>query len=110
MARRGHPIRHELAGGLGDAGLFVPIAVALVTVNGLDATAVFGVGGLAYLATALYFQVPVPVQPLKAFAAAAIALDLDADVIAAGALLMSVSMAVLGVSGAAGWLATRFPL
>jgi sulfate permease, SulP family len=102
--------RHELAGGLGDAGLFIPIAVALVTVNGLEATAVFGVGGLAYLATALYFRVPVPVQPLKAFAAAAIALDLDADVIAAGALLMSAAMVVLGLSGAAGWLAARFPL
>ena len=102
--------RHELAGGLGDAGLFVPIAVALVAVNGLDATAVFGVGGLAYIATALYFRVPVPVQPLKAFAAAAIALDLDAGVIAAGALLMSAAMAVLGISGAAGWLAARFPL
>ena len=31
---------------------------------------------LAYVGTALYFRVPVPVQPLKAFAAAAIALGL----------------------------------
>jgi SulP family sulfate permease len=110
VVRRGHPIRHELAGGLGDAGLFVPIAVALVAVNGLSATAVFGVGGLAYLATALYFRVPVPVQPLKAFAAAAIALELEPDVIAAGALSMAAAMALLGSTGTAGWLAARFPL
>jgi sulfate permease, SulP family len=102
--------RHELAGGLGDAGLFVPIAIALVTVNGLNATAVFGVGGVAYLATAIYFRVPVPVQPLKAFAAAAIALQLEPGVIAAGALLMSVAMAVLGATGLANWIAARFPL
>jgi hypothetical protein len=102
--------RHELAGGLGDAGLFVPIAVALVAVNGLNATAVFAVGGLVYLATALYFRVPVPVQPLKAFAAAAIALNLGPDVIAAGALLMSTAMALLAATGLAGWLAERFPL
>jgi hypothetical protein len=102
--------RNELAGGLGDAGLFIPIAVGLVAVNGLDATAVFGVGGLVYIATALYFRVPVPVQPLKAFAAAAIALNLDAEVIAAGALSMSAIMAVLGATGAADWLAARFPL
>ena len=102
--------RHEVAGGLGDAGLFIPIAVALVAVNGLNATAVFAGGGLVYLATAAYFRVPIPVQPLKAFAAAAIALELQADVIAAGALLMSASMAVLGLTGAAGWLADRFPL
>ena len=102
--------RHELAGGLGDAGLFIPIAVALVAVNGLNATAVFAVGGLAYLGTAAYFRVPVPVQPLKAFAAAAIALKLDASVIAAGALLMSAAMTALALTGLAGWLAERFPL
>jgi SulP family sulfate permease len=102
--------RRELAGGLGDAGLFLPIAVALITVNGLNATAVFAVGGLAYLGTALYYRVPVPVQPLKAFAAAAIALDLHADVIAAGALLMSVAMAMLAATGLASWAARRFPL
>lgn len=102
--------RRELAGGLGDAGLFIPIAVALVAVNGLSATAVFAGAGLTYVLTALYFGVPVPVQPLKAFAAAAIALRLEADVIAAGALLMSASMAVLAATGAAGWLAERFPI
>jgi SulP family sulfate permease len=110
MRRRPWIDRHELAGGLGDAGLFIPIAVALVAVNGLNATAVFAVGGLAYLGTAAYFRVPVPVQPLKAFAAAAIALKLDASVIAAGALLMSVAMAGLAITGLAGWLAERFPL
>jgi MFS superfamily sulfate permease-like transporter len=102
--------RHELAGGLGDAGLFIPIAVALVAVNGLNATAVFGAGGIAYISTALYFRVPVPVQPLKAFAAAAIALELEPEVIAAGALLMSAAMALLALTGLAGWLAERFPL
>jgi putative effector of murein hydrolase LrgA (UPF0299 family) len=102
--------RHELAGGLGDAGLFIPIAVALITLNGLSATAVFGVAGLAYIGTALYFRVPVPVQPLKAFAAAAIALKLDATVIAAGGLLMSAAMAILATGGLANHLAARFPV
>jgi SulP family sulfate permease len=100
----------ELSGGLGDAGLFVPIAVAMITLNGLNATAVFAVTGLVYVGTALYFRVPVPVQPLKAFAAAAIALGLSAETLAAGALLMAVAMAVLAVTGLAGWLAARFPL
>lgn len=102
--------RHEIAGGLGDAGLFIPIAVALITINGLNATAVFGVAGLAYIGTALYFRVPVPVQPLKAFAAAAIALGLSAETLAAGALLMAVAMALLAITGSADWLAKRFPL
>jgi hypothetical protein len=100
----------ELSGGLGDFGLLVPIAIAFVTINGLNATAVFAGAGLAYVATALYFRVPVPVQPLKAFAAAAIALELDATTIAAGALLMAAAMALLAATGLAGWLAARFPL
>jgi sulfate permease, SulP family len=99
----------ELAGGLGDTGLFIPIAVAMIAVNGLNATAVFAVAGLAYIGTALYFRVPLPVQPLKAFAAAAIALGLSAETLAAGALLMAVAMALLAVTGSATWLAKRFP-
>jgi MFS superfamily sulfate permease-like transporter len=99
----------ELAGGLGDTGLFIPIAVAMITLNGLNATAVFAVAGLAYVGTALYFRVPVPVQPLKAFAAAAIALGLSAETLAAGALLMAAAMAILALSGTANWLAERFP-
>ena len=102
--------RHELAGGLGDAGLLIPLAVALVAVNGLNATAVFAGAGAAYMATALYFRVPVPVQPLKAFAAAAIALRLDAEVIAAGGLAMSLAMAILAAGGLASRLARWFPL
>jgi SulP family sulfate permease len=100
----------EIAGGLGDSGLLLPIAIAMITLNGLNATAVFAGVGLAYVGTALYFRVPVPVQPLKAFAAAAVALDLHAEVLAAGALLMAAAMAVLAATGAAGWLAARFPV
>ncbi len=99
----------ELAGGLGDSGILIPIAVAMIALNGLNATAVFLVTGLAYAGTALYFRVPVPVQPLKAFAAAAIALHLSAATLAAGALLMSAAMAVLATGGLADWLAQRFP-
>ena len=96
---------------MGDAGLLVPLMVAMVALNGIYATAAFGLaGGPSYIGTALAFRVPVPVQPLKAFAAAAVALGLDAEVIAAGALLMSAVMAVLAVTGLASWLAARFPL
>jgi sulfate permease, SulP family len=102
--------RHELAGGLGDAGLLIPLTVAMITLNGINATAAFALVGLAYAGTALYFRVPVPVQPLKAFAAAAIALGLGPETIAAGALLMAAAMAILAASGIANWLAERFPL
>jgi sulfate permease, SulP family len=100
----------DVAGGFGDLGLFLPIAIAMITLNGLNATAVFAGAGLLYIATALIFRVPVPVQPLKAFAAAAIALGLDAATLAAGALLMAAIIGALGASGLSGWIAARFPL
>lgn len=82
----------------------------MITLNGLNATAVFAVTGLVYVGTGLFFRVPIPVQPLKAFAAAAIALHLSAETLAAGALLMAVAMAVLSAGGLANWLAARFPV
>jgi len=100
----------ELSGGLGDVGMLIPLAVAMIAVNGLNATAVFGGVGLLYMATALYFRVPVSVQPLKAFAAAAIALGLDAATIAAGALMMSAVLGTLAALGLADRIASRFPV
>jgi hypothetical protein len=100
----------ELAGGLGDCGLFLPIAIAMITLNGLNATAVFAGVGAIYVATALYYRVPMPVQPLKAFAAAAIALGLGPAELGAGALLMALIIGGLGLSGLAGAITARFPI
>lgn len=89
----------ELAGAVADLGVLVPIAVALVLVNGLSATAVLLPAGLLYLTAGLVYRVPVPVQPLKAFGAIAVAQGLGADVIAAGALVMGVLFLGLGATG-----------
>jgi hypothetical protein len=91
--------RHELAGSLADLGVFVPIAVALIVVNGLSATAVLLPAGLLYIGAGRIYRLPVPVQPLKAFGAIAIARGIGPDGIAAGALLMGVIFLVLGWLG-----------
>ena len=59
----------ELAGALGDLGVLVPIAVALIVKNGLTPTAVLLPAGLLYVVAGLVYRLPVPVQPLKAFGA-----------------------------------------
>lgn len=100
----------EWAGGLGDIGLLLPVALALMSVNGLGATAVLGGAGLAYIACALYFRVPLPVQPMKAFCATAVALQLDASTIALGAMMMAAALGMIGLSGAAQWLTDRCPV
>ena len=99
----------EMAGAVADVGVLLPIAVALIVSNGLSATAVLLPAGLLYVAVALVYQLPIPVQPLKAFGAIAIAKDLGSDEIAAGALLMGVIFLVLGRTGLIDLAARAFP-
>jgi sulfate permease, SulP family len=99
----------ELAGALGDLGVLVPIAVALIVKNGLTPTAVLLPAGLLYVVAGLVYRLPVPVQPLKAFGAIAIAHGLGANDIAAGALLMGAIFVALGASGLLDWVAKVFP-
>jgi sulfate permease, SulP family len=101
--------RAELAGAVGDLGVLVPIAVALIVKNGLTPTAVLLPAGLLYVVAGLVYRLPVPVQPLKAFGAIAIAHGFGADEIAAGALLMGLIFLVLGLSGLLDWVAKVFP-
>ena len=102
--------RAELAGAVGDLGVLVPIAVALIVKNGLTPTAVLLPAGLLYVVAGVIYRLPVPVQPLKAFGAIAIAHGFGADDIAAGALLMGLLFLVLGASGLLDWVAKVFPL
>jgi SulP family sulfate permease len=101
--------RRELAGAVADLGVLVPIAVALIVSNGLSATAVLLPAGLLYMTAALVYQLPVPVQPLKAFGAIAIAKGLGSDEIAAGALLMGAMFLLAGRFGLLDLLARVFP-
>jgi SulP family sulfate permease len=101
--------RRELAGAVADVGVLVPIAAALIVVNGLSPTAVLLPAGLLYLTAAIVYRLPVPVQPLKAFGAIAIAKGLGTDEIASGALLMGALFLTAGQLGVVDRLALAFP-
>jgi SulP family sulfate permease len=76
----------DLTGAVADLGVMVPLATALILVNGLDAGAVFLFAGLLVAASGAYFRIPFPVQPLKALTAVAVAQQLSPDVIHAAGL------------------------
>lgn len=90
--------RSELAGSVGDLGLFVPIVAALIVLNGMNATLILLSAGLLYVITGLYFKIPFPVQPLKAVASIAIALSLAPKVTSAAGLWMGVILAVIAIT------------
>lgn len=92
--------RRELAGSLGDLGTLLPIAIAMVVVNGLDPLGLFFSIGVFYIASGLYFNVTVPVQPMKVIGAYAIATAMNAEQILASSLLMAVLLLLIGATGA----------
>ena len=98
----------EFSGGLGDIGVMVPIMATLIVHNGFNATSLLLVFGLTYVATGVYYRVPVPVQPLKAMAAIAIAQGLGADAVCAGAIVMGVLLLALAATGLIKPLTTLF--
>lgn len=92
--------RLELAGSLGDLGTLLPIAIAMVLVNGLNPLGLFFSIGLFYILSGVYFGVTVPVQPMKVIGAYAIATSLTADQILASSLLMGIFLLIIGMTGA----------
>ena len=75
----------------------MPLAAALILVNGLDAGALFVCAGLLVMGAGLAFKIPFPVQPLKALTAVAIARELSPDVIHAAGLELAAFLLVLSI-------------
>ena len=92
--------RLELAGSLGDLGTLLPIAIAMVLFNGLNALGLFLSIGVFYLLAGVYFGVTVPVQPMKVIGAYAIATAMSPDQIQASSLLMGLFLMIIGITGA----------
>lgn len=98
----------EVSGALGDLGVLLPLAAALITVNGLSATGVFFGVGLAYILTGLVYRLPLPIQPLKAVAAIAIAQGLPAGAVTAAGWWMGILLLILAATDAARYLGRLF--
>lgn len=89
----------ELSGAFADLGVLIPLEASLIALNGLNPTTTLLGIGVIYIAAGLYFGIPMPVQPLKAFSAIAIASAAPPPVIAAGALTIGLIMGLLGLLG-----------
>lgn len=98
----------DASGAVADLGLLIPIAAALIVENGLDAGTVLVGTGTLYVATGIYFKVPVPVQPIKAAAAIAIARDLPPATIGAAGFLLGLILVTMSATGAARFVVRIF--
>ncbi len=92
--------RMELSGSLGDLGTLLPIAIAMVLLNGLNPLGLFLSIGVFYIISGIYFGITVPVQPMKVIGAYAIATSMSANQILASSLLMGLFLLIIGITGA----------
>jgi SulP family sulfate permease len=98
----------DVTGAVADLGVLVPLAAALILVNGLDAGTVMVAAGALVLGSGLAFGIPFPVQPLKALTAVAVAERLSPEVIHAAGLEIGAFLLLLSVRRVADALARLF--
>ncbi|MEX0984851.1 MAG: putative sulfate/molybdate transporter [Actinomycetota bacterium] len=111
MSAPTHPFRvglGEASGAVADLGIFVPLATALILVNGLDAGAVLVCAGLLVISAGVVFQIPFPVQPLKALTAIAVAQELSPATINAAGIELGAILLLLTIGGTGARLSSWF--
>ena len=99
----------EFSGALADLGVMLPLILALISLNGMNATAVFVGVGIAYILVAFIYRLPIPVQPLKSVSALALALGLAPVVIVTGAIWNAVTFLGMGFARLDRWVHKAFP-
>ncbi|MBS1250191.1 MAG: hypothetical protein MAG431_01781 [Chloroflexi bacterium] len=99
----------EFSGALADLGVMLPLILALISLNGMDATAVFVGIGIAYILVALIYRLPIPVQPLKSVSALSLALGLSPVMIVTGAIWNAATFLGMGFARLDRWVEKAFP-
>ena len=89
----------ELSGALGDLGTLLPLVLGMIAVVGLAPVPVLLGFAVFYVATAFYYRLPIPVQPMKAVAAVLLTAGISSAGLAASGVLIGVALLVLGLTG-----------
>lgn len=99
----------ELGGACGDLGTFLPYAIGAMTVAGLPPLGVLLGFGAFFVASGLFYSLPMAVQPMKVVSAVLLTGEIGAGEIAATGMMLGAIMLVLGLTGAIGPVARFIP-
>lgn len=72
----------EMAGAIGDYGTLIPIIIGVAAVTDIQLSPILFFFGLSYIATGVYYKLPMPVEPMKVIGTIAISGALTASEIA----------------------------
>lgn len=89
----------ELSGAFGDLGTLLPLMLGAIAVAGLAPMPVLGGFAVFYIATAMHYRLPIPVQPMKAVAAVLLTAELSPAALAASGVMIGAVLLVLGLTG-----------
>lgn len=99
----------EFSGALGDLGTLLPLMLGAIAVVGLAPTPVLLGFAAFYIATAVHYRLPIPVQPMKAVAAVLLTAGIAPAGLAASGVMIGLALLVLGLTGWITWLARVVP-
>lgn len=88
----------EIGGALGDLGTLLPLMLGVIAVAGLAPTPVLLGFAAFYLATALVYRLPIPVQPMKAVAAVLLTAQISGAELVASGVAIGAVMLLLGIT------------
>ncbi|MDK8461948.1 putative sulfate/molybdate transporter [Marinobacter sp. SS13-12] len=89
----------DTSGALGDIGTLIPLGLGAIGVAGLAPVPVLLGFAAFYIATGLYYRLPIPVQPMKAVAALLLTTQLSSQSLVASGVLIGAILLVLGLTG-----------
>ncbi|KPP99368.1 putative sulfate/molybdate transporter [Marinobacter sp. HL-58] len=92
-------IVRDASGALGDIGTLIPLGLGAIGLAGLAPVPVLLGFAVFYIATGLYYRLPIPVQPMKAVAALLLTTQVSAQSLVASGVLIGVILLILGSTG-----------
>ena len=99
----------DAGGACGDLGTFIPHVVGAMTVAGLAPAGVLLGFGASFVASGLFYGLPMAVQPMKAVSAVLLTGQLAPGALAAAGLVVGAVLLLLGATGLIGRLAKLIP-
>ncbi len=99
----------EVGGACGDLGTFIPHVVGALTVAGLAPAGVLLGFGAAFVASGLFYGLPMAVQPMKAVSAVLLTGQLAPGATAAAGLVIGGVLLLLGATGLIAKMARLIP-
>ncbi|MGM0446296.1 MAG: putative sulfate/molybdate transporter [Bacillota bacterium] len=99
----------ETAGAIGDYGTLIPIIIGVAAVTNIQLAPMLFFFGLSYIATGLYYKLPMPVEPMKAIGAIAISGSLTAPEIAGAGIMTGIIFLIVGLTGTMKYIKKYIP-